>query len=284
LEYKEEKEEKEKFIIIKNNLKKSLNTKGWDGLWYKRAITDEGEIIGSNQNKECKIDGIVQSWSVISEAGNNDKKYIAMESVKKYLVDEENQLIKLLTPAFTDETINPGYIRNYPVGVRENGGQYTHGSIWSIMAFAKLGFLEDSIRYLEMINPITHAETREKALRYKIEPYVLAGDVYSNKSMLGRGGWSWYTGASSWYYKVCLENILGLEKRGTKLFLPNKISKTWDYYEIQYRYKSNLYNIKVNLNQENPGKREIFINGEKIEKDYIELKNENKIENVEIKM
>lgn len=284
LEYKKDNETKEEFSKIKNELKKALNNNGWDGLWYKRAITDNGEIIGSSQSKECKIDSISQSWSVISEAGNNDKKYIALDSAKKYLVDEENQLIKLLTPAFTDGKINPGYIKSYPEGVRENGGQYTHSSIWLIMALAQLGFLDDAIKYLEMINPITHTQTKEKTLRYKIEPYVLAGDVYSNKSMNGRGGWSWYTGSSSWYYKVCLENILGLKRKGDKLFLPNQISNIWECYEIQYRYKSNLYNIKVSKKQENQEEKQILLNGEKLQNDYIELKDENKIENIEIKL
>ena len=284
LEYKKDLKTKEKFISIKNELKKALNQNGWDGLWYKRAINDEGEVIGSSQSKECKIDSIAQSWSVISEAGNNDKKYMALDSAKKYLVDEETQIIKLLTPAFEEGNINPGYIKNYPPGVRENGGQYTHSSIWLIMAFAKLGFLEDSIRYLEMINPITHTETKQKTLKYKIEPYVIPGDIYSNKYMNGRGGWSWYTGSSSWYYKVCLENILGITRKGKKLFLPNKISNSWNNYELQYRYKSNLYNIKVSKNQEIEGEKIILLNGQKIENGYIELKDENKIENVEIKL
>ena len=284
LEYKKDEENRIKFLSIKNELKKKLNQDGWDGLWYKRAITDDGKVIGSSQAKECKIDSIAQSWAVISEAGNNDKKYIALDSAKKYLVDEENQLIKLLTPAFTGIEINPGYIKKYPEGVRENGGQYTHSSIWLIKAFAQLGFLDDAIRYLEMINPITHTETKEKTLKYKIEPYVLPGDIYSNKFMNGRGGWSWYTGSSSWYYKVCLEDILGLKKKGNKLYLPNQKSKVWENYEIQYRYKSNLYNIKVCENNDTQGLREIIVNGIKQEENYIILKNENKIENVEIKM
>lgn len=284
LDYKQEFTKKEEFNKIKNDLKKALNQNGWDGQWYRRAINDNGEIIGSSQSKECKIDSIAQSWSIISDAGNNDKKYIALDSAKKYLIDEETQIIKLLTPAFEDWEINPGYIKKYPAGVRENGGQYTHSSIWLIMAFAKLGFLDEAIKYLEMINPITHTETKQKTLRYKIEPYSIPGDVYSNKYMNGRGGWSWYTGSSSWYYKVCLENILGLNRKGKKLFLPDKISSSWDNYEIQYRYKSNLYNIKVRKNQEKIGEKEILVNGQKIEKDYIELRDENKIENIEIKM
>ena len=284
LEYKGKEDERIKFEKIKNELKRNLNQNGWDGRWYKRAINDDGFILGSSNSKECKIDSIAQSWSIISEAGNNDKKHIALESAKKYLIDEELGIIKVLTPGFKDGEINPGYIKKYPEGVRENGGQYTHASIWLIMAFAKMGFLEEAVKYLEMINPISHTETKEKAMKYKIEPYVLPGDIYSNKSMPGRGGWSWYTGSSSWYYKVCLENILGLRKKGEKLFLPNKLPECWEHYEIQYRYKSNLYNIKITKKTNEQEEKQIKINGEIIQNDYIILKDENKIENIEIKM
>ncbi len=283
LEYKKDNQTKEKFTRIKKDLKKVLNKTGWDGAWYKRAITDDGKVIGSSGNKECKIDSLAQSWAIISEAGDNDKKYIALESAKKYLIDEENQIIKLLTPPFKDGEINPGYIKKYPAGVRENGGQYTHAAIWLIMAFAKIGMIDEAIKYAEMINPITHAETMEKSMRYKIEPYVLPGDIYSNQYMVGRGGWSWYTGSSSWYYKVCLEDILGIKRKGKKLFLPEIPSKTWENYEIQYKYKTNLYNIKINNGHEND-EIEVLINGKKTEKNYIELQDENKIINIEIKM
>jgi len=283
LEVKDENEKIEKYREIARKLKRSLNTEAWDGNWYKRAITDDGKVIGSNKNKEGKIDSIAQSWAVISEAGENDKKYLALDSAKKYLVDEENKIIKLLTPAFKEDELDPGYIKRYPAGVRENGGQYTHSSIWLAMAFAKMGLLSEAVKYLEMINPITHTENKEKTQKYKIEPYVLAGDVYSNKYMAGRGGWSWYTGSSSWYYKVCLENILGLKKKGNKLYLPENIPEEWDKFEIQYRYETNLYNIKVE-HRENTEEKKVFCNGIEIKEKYIELRNDNKIENIEIKL
>ncbi len=282
LEYKGDNDKKEKYKKIKNELKIKLNKEAWDGEWYRRAITDEEELIGSSKNKECKIDSIAQSWSIISKAGENEKKYIALKSAQKYLVDENNKIIKLLTPPFKEENIDPGYIKKYPAGVRENGGQYTHSSIWLVMAFAEMGLLEEAVNYLEMINPITHTEDKEKAQRYKIEPYVIAGDVYSNKYMTGRGGWSWYTGSSSWYYKVCLENILGLKKKGTKLYLPQRIPNQWEKFEIQYRYKSNLYNIKIEKSKTESKK--VICNGNEIEKTYIELRDDNKIENIEIKL
>ena len=284
LERKDEKNRLEKYEKIRNELKRRLNTDGWDGNWYKRAINDEGIVIGSKNNDECKIDSISQSWSVISEAATNDKRYMAMESVKKYLVDKENQIIKLLSPPFKGGKINPGYIMKYPEGVRENGGQYTHASIWVIIALCMIGMIDDAIELIEMINPISHTENKIGVNKYKIEPYVIPGDIYSNKYMAGRGGWSWYTGSSSWYYKVCVEHILGIKRKGNKLYLPENIPTKWNKFEIQYRYKTNIYNIKVEKIAEFRDKRVIIYNGEKINENFIELKDESKIENIEIKM
>ena len=191
-----------KYQKTKEGLKKKLNTIGWDGRWYKRAFTDEGEVIGSIENQECKIDSISQSWSVLSNAGENDKKYIAMESLEKHLVDRENGLIKLLDPPFFKGKINPGYIKAYMPGVRENGGQYTHSSVWAVAAEAMLGSGDKATEYYRMITPIEHSRTKEEAKKYKVEPYVIAADIYSGNNLAGRGGWTWYTGSSSWYYKV----------------------------------------------------------------------------------
>lgn len=176
----------ERFGKIKDELRKNLNTKAWDGRWYKRAIMDDGTQIGSIESKECKIDGISQSWSVISGAGDNDKKYISMQEVENNLVDRENKLIKLFTPAFHNWEINPGYIKAYPEGIRENGGQYTHGAIWTIIANCILGFGDKAVEFLKLINPIEHSQTMDSAKRYKIEPYVMCADIYSNPDNLGR--------------------------------------------------------------------------------------------------
>lgn len=281
LELKKESEKLKEFQEIKETLKQKLNTTGWDGKWYKRAITDEGIELGSQKSEECKIDGLSQSWAVISKAGEKEKQEEAMNSVIEYLVDKENNIIKLLTPGFTGEKYDPGYISHYPVGVRENGGQYTHSSIWVILALGKLKRIDEALEYLEMINPITHTENKKESEKYKIEGYVLPGDVYSNSDMPGRGGWSWYTGSSSWYYKVCLEEILGINKKGDKLYLPKRIPEKWNEYKVQYRYKSTIYNITISNNN---SEKIVLYNGEKYEKDYINLKDENKIENVEIKM
>ena len=283
LQYMKEYKKVEDYRKIREKLRNALNTVGWDGQWYRRAINDEGKLIGSIKNKECKIDSISQSWSVISDAATNDKKYVAIESAKKYLVDEENKLIKLLTPPFKKLEITPGYIERYLEGVRENGGQYTHASIWLIWALTKLNMLDEALKYIEMINPINHTQNWNEIQKYKIEPYVIPGDIYSNRFMNGRGGWSWYTGSSSWYYKVCLENILGFKRKGNKIFLPQKIPSTWDRFEIQYKYKSNIYNIKV-MKDSNTNGIVVLKNGQKIEQNFIELKDENKIETIEIKM
>lgn len=176
----------ERFYQIKEELRKNLNTNAWDGRWYKRAIMDDGTVIGSLESKECKIDGISQSWSVISRCGDNDKKYISMQEVENNLVDRENKLIKLFTPAFQLWEINPGYIKAYPSGIRENGGQYTHGAIWTIIANCILGFGDKAVEFLKLINPIEHSKTIDFVKKYKVEPYIISADVYSNSNNLGR--------------------------------------------------------------------------------------------------
>ena len=164
-------------------LKRALNTNGWDGRWYKRAFMDDGNILGSMENDECRIDSIAQSWSTISNAGDNDKKYIAMESLENHLIDKENGIIKLLDPPFENGKLNPGYIKSYLPGVRENGGQYTHAAIWVIIAEAILGFGDKATELYRMINPIEHSRTKESAKKYKVEPYVIPADIYGANKM-----------------------------------------------------------------------------------------------------
>ena len=182
-----------KYSSAKEVLKRNLNSKGWDGRWFKRAITDDGIEIGSINSEECRIDSISQSWAIISDAGENDKKFIAISEVENYLIDKENKIIKLFDPPFEKASINPGYIKSYPPGIRENGGQYTHGACWLLIAEAILGFGEKALEIAEIINPINHSKNREEAKRFKLEPYIIEADLYSNKDLLGRGGWNWYT-------------------------------------------------------------------------------------------
>ena len=285
ISYMNDDEEKEKYINIKNNLQKVLNGFAWDGRWYKRAITDKGEVLGSVDSEECKIDSISQSWSVISEAGENDKKFISMESVENYLVDKENKIIKLFWPAFDKGKVNPGYIKAYTNGMRENGGQYTHASIWYVMALTKLGFGNKALEYLKMISPINHSETKQDIQKYKIEPYVIAADIYSTKGLEGRGGWSWYTGSASWFYKVAIENILGFKIEEGYIKINPVISSKWKEFEIQYKYKTSIYNIKVNnYNKKEYGVEKIILNGEELNKNEIKLLDNGKIYNIEIFM
>ena len=275
----------ETYTKAKDILKRNLNTKGWDGRWFKRAITDDCIEIGSINSEECRIDSISQSWSVISGAGENDKKFIALSEVENYLIDKENKIVKLFDPPFEKATVNPGYIKSYPPGIRENGGQYTHAACWLIIAEALLGFGDKALEIAEMINPINHSKNKEEAKRFKLEPYIVEADLYSNKDLIGRGGWNWYTGSSSWYYKAILEYILGLKIENGILKLEPCISKNWKEYEIQYKYKTTLYNIKVKNNYgKNSGVNQFLLNGKMIENKAVALVDDGKIYNIEIFM
>ena len=270
---------------IMQNLKKSLNTNGWDGRWFKRAFTDDGAVLGSMENSECKIDNISQSWSVISNAADNDKKYIAMESLENNLVDKENGVIKLLDPPFQNGKLEPGYIKSYLPGVRENGGQYTHGAIWAIIAQTILGFGEKAVEYFKIINPIEHSRTKEAAFKYKVEPYVVAADVYASGNLVGRGGWTWYTGSSSWLYKAGIENIIGFKIQKNKIYIEPCIPTEWKEYDIRYRYNKSIYNIKVkNPNGKNVGTEKIVVDGKEIKEKFINLVDDNNIHSIEILM
>ena len=282
-ELKQRKDLVEKYEKCKEILKKNVNTKGWDGRWFKRAITDNGEEIGSMNSDECRIDGLVQSWSVISEIGDNDKKFIAMEEAENYLVDKENKIIKLFDPPFEKSVINPGYIKAYPPGIRENGGQYTHASCWLLIAECILGFGDKAEELIEILNPIEHSKNREEARTFKLEPYVLEADLYSNESLVGRGGWNWYTGSSSWLYKAVLEYVLGLKIEDGYLKIEPCISKKWKEYEIKYKYKTSIYNIKVrNNNEKNTGISKFIVNGNEIKEKKIILQDNCNIYNIEI--
>ncbi len=269
---------------IKIQLKKALNTNGWDGRWFRRAFMDDGNVLGSMENDECRIDSIAQSWSIISGAGDNDKKYISMESLENHLIDRENGIIKLLDPPFEKGKLEPGYIKGYLPGVRENGGQYTHGAIWVIIAEAMLGFGDKATELYRMINPIEHARTKEASKKYKVEPYVIAADVYGAGNLAGQGGWTWYTGSSSWYYKAGIEYLLGLKVEKGYIKIEPCIPKEWKEYQIQYKWKESIYNIKVkNPENKNTGVIKITLNGEKVE-NYIKLDGNRNVYQIEVIM
>ena len=259
-------------------LKKSLNNKAWNGEWFKRAITDSGKVIGSPKNEECKIDSIAQSWSVISNAVSKDKQIESFSSVEKYLIDYENKVFKLLTPSFDKSNLNPGYIRRYINGVRENGGQYTHGSIWLIWAATILGYSDKAFDYYTMFNPINHSNNKEEADKYMVEPYVIAADIYGEDNLVGKGGWTWYTGASTWFYKIGIENILGLKIRDGRISVKPCVPKDWNEYKIRYMYGESVYNITVKRATED----KFVFNGIEIPEKEIKLVDNGKINDIEV--
>jgi cyclic beta-1,2-glucan synthetase len=241
----------------------AIEQTSWDGEWYRRAYYDDGAPLGSHVNTECRIDSIAQSWSVISGAGDPNRRKIAMASLHQHLVREDARLIMLLTPAFDRGTHDPGYIQGYLPGVRENGAQYTHAALWAVMATALQGDGDRAMHLYQMINPITHAMTPEDVNTYKVEPYVVAADVYTAEGHVGRGGWTWYTGSASWLYRVGLESILGFSKRGNSISIDPCIPSTWKGFELIYRYGKSVYRVQVsNPSGAQCGVRAITLDGE----------------------
>jgi len=220
----------------------------WDGNWYRRAYFDDGTPLGSASNDACRIDSIAQTWSVISGAGDPVRQVLAMAAVDEQLVRRADDLVVLFTPPFDDTRLEPGYIKGYLPGVRENGGQYTHAAIWVVIAFAQLGNGDKATELFSMLNPIERARTAADAQRYKVEPYVVAADVYGGSPHVGRGGWTWYTGSAGWMHRAGLESLLGFRIRGTRLTIDPCIPRGWPRFEIAFRYRSTRYAIAV----ENP--------------------------------
>ncbi len=226
----------------------SLEREAWDGEWYRRAFFDDGTPLGSAESDECRIDSIAQSWAVLSGAGADGRARQAMESVVRLLVREDERLMLLFSPPFDSSDRDPGYIKGYVPGIRENGGQYTHAAVWSVMAFARLGDGERAFDLFNLLNPIHHASQRASVSNYKVEPYVVAADIYSAEGHMGRGGWTWYTGAAAWLYRAGLESILGFSKQGSALAIDPCIPRDWKRFEIDYRHGGTFYRIEV----ENP--------------------------------
>ncbi len=229
-------------------LRRALERDGWDGDWYRRAFFDDGTPLGSAANAECRIDSIAQSWSVLSGAAKPLHARRAMAAVEKFLVRQGDGLVLLFTPPFDHSEVDPGYVKGYLPGIRENGGQYTHAAIWSVIAFAELGDGDTAGELFSILNPINHARTRAGVQRYKVEPYVMAADLYAEPPHVGRGGWTWYTASAGWMYQAGLEWLLGFRLRGATLRIDPCIPRAWPRYEIDFRYHSARYVIVV----ENP--------------------------------
>lgn len=266
-DYMKDSVHKEKYLKMKEFIKENIEKNAWDGNWYRRAYFDNGTPLGSKENNDCKIDSLAQSWSVISNGGDLERAKTAMKSVEKYLIDDNLDIIKLLSPPFEkSKKEEPGYIKGYVAGVRENGGQYTHASTWVVLAFAKLGMGDKTLKYFNMINPINHTKTHDECEKYKLEPYVMAADVYMREPHGGRGGWSWYTGTAGWMYKVGLEGLLGFKvckDKGYKIN-PTILNSLGDF-ELEINNKKEQYKIKVLKGE----KDKILINGKEIEGDLI---------------
>ena len=266
-------------------LSNALDAHAWDGNWYLRAFYDDGSTLGSSANDECKNDSIAQSWAVLSGAAEPLRAAKAMESVNRLLVDEGEQMILLFTPPFNRTSRNPGYIKGYLPGIRENGGQYTHAAIWTAWAYAKLGLGDRAGALFNLLNPINHADTPEKAVRYKVEPYVIAADIYSTSPHTGMGGWTWYTGSSGWMYRFGMEAILGLSRVGNALKISPCIPRDWPGFSADYRYRSTLYRIVVeNPNGNNRGIHQILLDGNKLLGNLIPLVEDDQSHEVQVVM
>lgn len=249
-------------------LRENISKNAWDGKWYLRAYFDDGSPLGSRLNTECKIDAIAQSWSVLSGAGEPDRVQMAMQSANEYLINREKGLIQLLEPPFDKSDMDPGYIKGYVPGVRENGGQYTHAAIWMVMAFAKLDDRERTYELLSLINPINHGKTPEDVAVYKAEPYVMAADVYGVEPHTGRGGWTWYTGSAGWMYQLITESFLGIRREGNTLVVEPRVPADWKSFRVKYMLNEVRYDIDVTQTDK---KFSLTVNGLPVSGQRIEL-------------
>jgi cyclic beta-1,2-glucan synthetase len=256
-------------------LRLALETSGWDGNWYRRAFYDDGKVLGSVENRDCQIDSISQSWAVISSTAKPERARLAMQSLYERLVRREDGLILLLTPPFNRTIRDPGYIKGYQPGIRENGGQYTHAALWAIWAFAKLGDGDRVAELFQLVNPIQRSDTPQKVARYQVEPYVVAADIYSAPAHLGRGGWTWYTGSSGWMYRLGIEVILGVKKVGPALEFDPCIPRNWPGYKVNYRFGRTQYKIEVqNPHYVNRGIQQILLDGKLVSNNLVPLQDD----------
>jgi cyclic beta-1,2-glucan synthetase len=233
--------------VYRQALGLALNDGGWDGDWYRRAYYDDGSPLGSAANDECRIDTIAQAWAVLSGAAPPERAERALDALEQHLVAEHDGIIRLLTPPFDSTPHDPGYIKGYLPGVRENGGQYTHGALWAVRALAEAGRTERAARLLEMLSPVSHGRTPGEVALYGAEPYVVAADVYGEAPHIGRGGWTWYTGSAGWMYRVALESILGFDLRADTIVLRPCIPAAWPGFRLRYRIPgtTTVYDIAV---------------------------------------
>ncbi|WP_160007599.1 glucoamylase family protein [Rhizobium sp. 18055] len=244
-------------------LKAALETAAWDGAHYRRGTFDDGSLLGSTESLECQIDSIAQSWSVLSGEGDPAHAAMAMDSVLEKLVDNDARIIRLFTPPFVNSAKDPGYIKAYPPGVRENGGQYTHAATWVVMALAELNRGDDALRCFDLLNPISHAKDPASAEHYRVEPYVIAADVYGDGALTGRGGWTWYTGSAGWLYRAAVEGILGIRLKNGRIHVSPALPSTWEGFSAEMEHAGSKYLISVSKSS-HPRGYDLTVNGRQV--------------------
>jgi cyclic beta-1,2-glucan synthetase len=255
----------------------------WDGGWYRRAYFDDGTPLGSVQNDECKIDSLTQSWAVLSRAADPRRAERAMDAVRAHLVRRDTRMVLLLTPPFDRTVHDPGYIKGYLPGVRENGGQYTHAALWAVIALARLGHGDEAMELFHMVNPINHVRTAEDVERYRVEPYVVAADVYAHPMHAGRGGWTWYTGSAGWMYQAAIEGLLGLRRRGATFSVDPCVPAMWPGFDIEWRVGGARYHISVlNAGHRGRGVRSADLDGTAVDPLAIPLCDDGQIHTVTV--
>ena len=267
------------------DLGQALERSAWDSGWYRRAYYDDGTPLGSAENRECQIDSIAQSWAVLSGGADPARAIQAMEAVAHRLVRADDQLVLIFEPPFDETGHDPGYIKGYPPGIRENGGQYTHAALWTAWAFADLGRGDIAGEVFRMLNPIYHSDTQAKAVRYRVEPYVVAADVYGVAPHVGRGGWTWYTGSAGWMYRLGLEAILGVRRVGETLRIDPCLPRDWPGFELTYRYGESSYAVHVdNADGVSRGVKAVFLDAEMLPSGDIPLRDDGGYHEVRVAM
>jgi cyclic beta-1,2-glucan synthetase len=271
-----------RFRAEAERLRAAVEEHAWDGRWYRRAYFDDGTPLGSAENDECQIDSLPQTWAVMANAPA-ERRTMAMAAVDERLVRRDARMISLFTPPFDQGKLQPGYIKGYVPGIRENGGQYTHASTWVVQAAALLGQGDKAAELFGMLNPIRHTTTPEEIERYKVEPYVVVADIYGEPPHVGRGGWTWYTGSAGWLYRVALEAILGFQLRGDRLVMNPCIAGSWPRFEIAYRHRSATYRITVlNPHGVQTGVAGITMDGKPVEDGMVDLTDDGGTHEVEV--
>ncbi|MGI8907909.1 MAG: GH36-type glycosyl hydrolase domain-containing protein [Candidatus Sumerlaeaceae bacterium] len=266
------------------SLRKRIEENAWDGNWYRRAYFDNGDPLGSASNQECRIDSISQSWSVLSGAGDPDRRESAMKSLSEHLVRDNDAIVLLLEPPFDTSPQEPGYIKGYVPGVRENGGQYTHAAIWAAMAFATMGNTGRAWELMALINPVMHGSTPESISTYRVEPYVVAADVYGRPPHTGRGGWTWYTGSAAWMYRLIIESLLGIHLRVDHLELNPSMPASWRFYAVNYRFHESTYRIEFLRTGDGNTVLQLKINGSEVPGNRVPLINDRQRHDVQVQL